>query len=98
MNSDRHLIKATLELALDNDFIIMILGWVTLSLVAAIFYLGLRGGSWWSMSPSLGFARSQPSTTRNVGTQSQCTYSAVRGIEKFQFEWLRKGEDGAFPD
>ena len=98
MNSDRYLIKATLELALDNDFIIMILGWVMFFLVVVIFYLGFRCGSWWSMSPSPGFARSQPSTTRNVGTQSQCTYSAVRGNEKVQFEWLRKGEDGAFPD
>ena len=36
-------------------------------------------------------------STRTMFVQSQCTYSSLRRVKQPQFEFLRKGEDGAFP-
>merc|ERR1712026_657617 len=36
-------------------------------------------------------------STRTMFVQSQCTYSSLRKVKQPQFEFLRKGEDGAFP-
>ena len=32
----------------------------------------------------------------SVKTQSQCTYSALRGCKQGRFDYLQKGEDGAW--
>ena len=40
----------------------------------------------------------RPPSRRDARTQSQCTYTSVRGNAAPRFQWLQRGEDGAWSE